>query len=160
MRRRYHGAVSKAAPLTVALVLGCAGSPTRPPPPPVQGEVTITDCPTARAAENEQAAREGRPYRPIVQRGRLLSDLHAPRNRAQVTFDMIQAAQGAPLRVVVRIHVNTQGGVDEVQIAKGSGVPPFDRAVVEVMRTWRHRPYVIDCVPIPYVYPTTYEHRY
>ena len=152
--------MSKAAPLTVALLLGCAGPPTRPSPPPLEGEVTITDCPAARAAEKEQAAREGRKPQPIIQRGRIVTDLHDPRNRARVTFDMKEAAHGAPLKLVARVSVNRQGGVDDVQIQKSSGVPAFDRAVTEVMKTWQHRPMVVDCVPFPYIYPTNYEHRY
>ena len=162
MRRRgyYDGAVSKAAPLTLVLLFGCAEAPTRPTPPPLPGEVTITDCPAARAAEKEQAAREGRKPQPIIQRGRLVTDLQAPQNRARVTFSMIEAAHGAPLKLVARISVNRQGGVDDVQIQKSSGVPAFDRAVAEVMKSWQHRPMVVDCVPFPYIYPSVYEHRY
>ena len=156
-RRGYDGAVSKAGFLKLMLLFGCAGPQARPPEP--RGEVTINDCPAARAAEKEQAAREGRKPQAIIQRGRLVSDLHAPQNRARVTFAMIEAAQGAPLKLVARIFVNRQGGVDDVQIEKSSGVPAFDRAVAEVMKTWQHRPMVVDCVPFPYIYPANYEHR-
>lgn len=155
-RRGYDGAVSKAPVFVLGLLGGCASPQSRPPE--LQPEI-ITDCPAALAAEKEQAAREGRKYRPIVQKGALVSDLHAPRNRVRVTFDMVQAAHGGPLRVVARLFVDPRGGVEKVEIVQGSGVPAFDRAAAEVMRTWKHRPFVVDCVPFPYIYPTTYEHR-
>jgi TonB family protein len=156
LERGYDAAVGKTATLLMLLLFGCAGPQSRPSEP--RGEI-INDCPAARAAEKELAAREGRKPQPIVQRGRLLSDLRAPEHRARVTFSMIEAAHGAPLALVARISVNREGGVDQVQISKSSGVPAFDRAVMEAMKTWQHLPFVVDCVPFPYIYPADYTHR-
>jgi TonB family protein len=135
-----------------ALVLACASAPPKP-------EI-IQDCPAAREAEKELAAKEGRPAKPIIQRGALLTDVMDSRNRPPITFAMATEAKGAPLRVQTRISVNAHGGVDSVEIIKSSGVASFDTAVVEKMKTWVHRPWVIDCHAVPYIYPMSFQHRF
>jgi len=46
--------------------------------------------------------------------------------------------------------------VEAVEILESSGVRSFDEALAEKMKTWRHLPYVVDCHPIPYIYPMKY----
>jgi TonB family protein len=144
----YHPAM-RALPL--ALLLACAETSPRP-------EI-ITDCPAARDAEKALAAKEGRRAIPIIQKGRLVTSIYDEQNRPSVTPAMLAMTKGAPLKVQARIHVGSDGKVERVELLKSSGVPSFDEALVEKMKTWVHLPYVIDCRPFPYIYPMNYEHR-
>jgi outer membrane biosynthesis protein TonB len=134
-------------------MLGCA---TASPAPPVQ---VIQDCPAAVAAEKERAAKEGRSPLPIVQRGELLTDILDPDNRPTVTFAIFTAARGAPLQAVLKIFVAADGRVARVDFYKTSGVPLFDEALAAKVKTWRHRPSMVNCQPVPYIYPMNYVHR-
>jgi TonB family protein len=141
-------------PLALLAAVGCAETATGPKP-----EI-ITDCPAAREAEKELAAKEGRRPKPIVQRGRLTTDIAGDRDaRPQVTLQMLADAGGRPLRAVAQIHVASDGHVEQVEIVQSSGVRSFDDALVAKIKTWQHKPFVLDCHPLPYIYPMNYVHR-
>src|SRR6185436_14243659 len=131
-------------PLLAVLILGCAETSASGPKPEI-----IEDCPAAVAAEKELAAKEGRKPIPIIQKGRLLTNIASASSRPDVTFDMIAAAQGAPLKAVARLHVGTHGQVEQVDILKSSGVRSFDAALVEKMKTWQHLPFVMTAIRCP-----------
>jgi len=146
----YHRAMRPL--LLLVLVLACAGTSPRP-------EI-IQDCPAAVAAEKELAAKEGRPPVPVIQKGKLLTNLFDHRNRPEVSPAMVAEAKSATLKMLARISVRPDGSVASVDVIKGSGSPRFDQAVTEKMKTWTHRPFVIDCHPVPYVYPMSWQHNF
>jgi TonB family protein len=148
--RRYARPVRSVA--LMALLLGCAQAPPRP-------EVAL-DCPAAVAAEKELAAKEGRPPVPIIRRGQLLTNTLDPENRPAITLDMAKEAKSATLQMVAKISVKADGGVEAVEVVKSSGSRTFDEVMAAKMKTWTHRPSLIDCRPVPYSYPMHWVHRY
>jgi TonB family protein len=149
-----YDAVVRPRPLVLLLTVACAQTSTGPAKPEI-----ITDCPAARDAEKALAAKAGRRPIPIIQKGQLLTDIADQDNRPQVTLAMLNQAQGAPLRATLKISVASDGHVEQVEVLQSSGVPSFDEALMAKAKTWRHRPYVVDCHPVPYVYPLNYLHR-
>ena len=148
----YPAPMSPLPLLPFVLLLACAETSPRPP--------VIKDCPAAMAAEKELAVREGRAPVPIVQPGRLLTDILQEKNRPAVTLAMMAGVKGATLKTLARISVSADGRVDAVEVLKSSGVRSFDEAVMEKMKTWTYQPSTINCRPVPYAYPANWEHRF
>jgi TonB family protein len=151
MSPRRYAALVRPLPL-LALLIGCARARPQPDVP--------MDCPAAVAAEKALAAKEGRPPIPIIRRGQLLTNTLEPQNRPTVTLDMAKEAKSATLQILTKISVKADGGVESVEVVKSSGSQTFDEVVVAKMKTWTHRPSVIDCRPVPYSYPMHWTHRY
>jgi TonB family protein len=118
------------------------------------------DCPTAVAAERELAAKEGRPPVPLIQRGGFMVDLSDERYRPRITIAMAKEVKSATLKMLARISVKADGTVQSVEVVESSGSRSFDEEVATKMKTWTHRPSLIDCRPVPYVYPMHWEHKF
>jgi TonB family protein len=136
----------------LCLLLACAQAPPKP--------TVVQDCPAAVAAEKELAAKEGRAPVPVIRRGELLTNILDPKNRPKVSFDMAVEGKSATLMMAAKISVKADGSVESVEVIKSSGVRRFDDAVIENMKTWKHRPSTINCRPVPYSYPTNWTHRF
>lgn len=72
------------------------------------------------------------------------------RNPEEVQARLRQLAQGAPREgtTEVRVRVETDGSLSEVQVAKSSGSIELDRIAVEAARVARFRPGLLDRTPI------------
>jgi protein TonB len=65
---------------------------------------------------------------------------------------------GVIYRVLAKITVNASGMVEKVTIMKGAD-PLLDEGVVNVVKTWRFRPYLANNMPIPFSFTNMFEFR-
>jgi periplasmic protein TonB len=55
-------------------------------------------------------------------------------------YPMAARQVGAEGTTLLRVHVSTDGSVDEVQVQRSAGHPALDRAATEAVRKWRFEP--------------------
>ena len=53
--------------------------------------------------------------------------------------------------VLLEVHINQHGLVDDIAVSKSSGVASLDRAALETVRTWRFEPARRGGDPVPVV---------
>jgi protein TonB len=76
-----------------------------------------------------------------------LQKLSAP----EPLFPVSLRSAGVTYHVLVRITVAPSGSVDNVAILKRAH-PDLDASVLTTVRTWRHRPLLVNGMPVPFSY--------
>ncbi|HEY5958471.1 MAG TPA: TonB family protein [Polyangiaceae bacterium] len=119
-------------------VVGADVAPPKPPPPPPPPKPVVPKTVTAAVGQHQLAINANEPPYCCVRVPRALD------------------RSGVNLTARVRVCVNAQGQVNQVQIVEGTG-SDVDAQIPNFVRRWRYRPYIVDQQPSPFCYTFRYE---
>lgn len=132
--------VEKPAPRQIVAEVQAPADPAdyvAPPPPPV----IAAPAPPPPAAPPAPA----KPAEPL----RLGGELSAVcPERTPPRYPLLSRRMGEEGVVVLRVEIDTQGGIGAVRVANSSGFPRLDEAALAAVRTWRCTPALRDGQPV------------
>jgi protein TonB len=65
---------------------------------------------------------------------------------------------GAVYRLLVKVYVDVSGNVEKLTLMKGDD-PLLNQSVLEKLKTWKFRPFMVNGIPAPFSYPQAIEFR-
>jgi hypothetical protein len=111
----------------------------------------------SRRSPEEEQLLNAKMLPPQIGRGQLLTDVfHIDRYKPKLPPKL--NVPGADYWGIYKVCVDTDGGVFKVDVLRRAS-PTLDPSWTALIRTWRHQPYSINGVPVPYCYPLRVEVR-
>ncbi|KLJ02866.1 hypothetical protein WQ56_00890 [Luteimonas sp. FCS-9] len=135
----------RATPLPAPLPASPDGASGRfgPTEPPASGAPRIADAPVAGPAPAPAVPPSAAAPAPVA------DSAPRPRSTPQPRYPRASLRRNETGEVMLRVHVDADGRVSDIDVIAASGHARLDRAAVSAVRRWRFEPAMRDGRPVP-----------